>query len=70
MNDDKEPRGTEKASLDLSRFMPYRLAVLADDVSDTIAQVYVDRFDLGRNEWRILAWLGGARAIPVAAIGV
>lgn len=50
-----------KTAFDLARFMPYRLAVLADEVSATIAQVYVDRFDLNRDQWRILAWLGNHR---------
>jgi DNA-binding MarR family transcriptional regulator len=52
------PARKQKTSFDLARFMPYRLAVLADDVSATTAQVYVDRFHLNRDEWRILAWLG------------
>lgn len=50
-----------KPAFDLARFMPYRLAVLAEEVSATIAQVYVDRFDLNRDQWRILAWLGNHR---------
>ena len=59
----------DKASFDLVRFMPYRLAVLADDVSETIAQVYVDRFDLTRSEWRILVWLGKQRAMQAKDLG-
>jgi len=69
VNDDDKPTGAGRVPFDLSRFMPYQLAVLADDVSDTIAQVYVDRFDLGRNEWRIMAWLGSARAMPAKDVG-
>ncbi len=41
--------------LDLQRFFPYRLAVLAEDVSRTVAQLYADRFDMSRQEWRVLA---------------
>lgn len=33
----------------------YRLAVLADEVSQAMAQLYADRFNLTRNEWRVLA---------------
>jgi DNA-binding MarR family transcriptional regulator len=43
--------------MDLQRFFPYRLAVLADAVSRAIADVYEQRFDLGRDEWRVLAAL-------------
>ena len=44
-------------AMDLQRFFPYRLAVLADAVSRAIADVYEQRFDLGRDEWRVLAAL-------------
>ncbi|MCU0929290.1 MAG: MarR family transcriptional regulator, partial [Burkholderiaceae bacterium] len=43
--------------MDLQRFFPYRLAVLADAVSRAVADVYEQRFDLGRDEWRVLAAL-------------
>lgn len=60
---------TDAASFDLTKFMPYRLAVLADDVSETIAQVYVDRFDLTRSEWRVLVWLGKQREMQAKDLG-
>lgn len=41
----------------LTAFFPYRLAVLADQVSQCMAQVYAARFELGRDEWRVLAAL-------------
>lgn len=69
MNDDDTAAGAHQAAFDLSRFIPYRLAVLADDVSETISQVYVDRFDLGRNEWRILVWLGKQREMQAKDLG-
>jgi len=43
--------------LSLQDFLPYRLAVLAEAVSRSIAQVYTARFDLSRDEWRVLAAL-------------
>lgn len=58
-----------KTAFDLARFMPYRLAVLAEEVSATIAQVYVDRFDLNRDQWRILAWLGNDREMQAKELG-
>lgn len=43
--------------MELDRFFPYRLAALAEAVSRSIAQVYAERFDLTRDEWRVLAAL-------------
>lgn len=43
---------------ELQSFLPYRLAVLADAVSQSIAELYSERFALNRAEWRILAALG------------
>ncbi len=44
--------------MELARFFPYRLAVLSETVSRAIAGVYSARFDLSRDEWRVLAALG------------
>jgi DNA-binding MarR family transcriptional regulator len=44
--------------LDLEVFLPYRLAVLAHDVSRALASVYGDRFGLTIAEWRLIANLG------------
>jgi DNA-binding MarR family transcriptional regulator len=43
----------------LTRHWPYRLHVLATTVSQTVAKLYADRFDLTIPEWRIIAVLGG-----------
>lgn len=43
--------------MQLSSFFPYQLAVLADQVSQCMAQVYGTRFELTRDEWRVLAAL-------------
>jgi DNA-binding MarR family transcriptional regulator len=50
--------------VDLQNFFPYRLAVLAETVSQAMARVYAQRFGLSRDEWRLvaaLAELGSAR---------
>lgn len=39
----------------LADFLPYRIAVLAEQSSQCIAQVYAERFGLTRDEWRVLA---------------
>ena len=60
------PQATDDA-LDLAQFFPYRLAILANEVSHCLAQLYADRFALTRQEWRIIAVLGTARQMAGAA---
>lgn len=57
------------ADLDLQTFFPYRLAVLADEVSREVSAIYTERFELTRHEWRILAVLGGAGEKATKDIG-
>lgn len=45
-------------SLELERFLPYRLSVLSNRISTAIADVYADRFGIGITEWRAIAVLG------------
>ena len=48
----------ERDILDLEHFLPYRLSVLSNRISQDIARLYADRFGLGVTEWRVLAVLG------------
>jgi DNA-binding MarR family transcriptional regulator len=60
----------ESARLDLDRFVPYKLSVLSNRVSDAIARHYSERFGLSIPEWRVMAVLGqtpGLSARDVAA---
>lgn len=47
-----------KSTLTLERFAPYRLSVLSNRVSSSIATTYRDKFALSVTEWRIMAVLG------------
>lgn len=49
---------TEPLALDFSRFLPYRLSVLANTVSQDIATEYEARFGLTVTQWRVMATLG------------
>ncbi len=49
---------TEHAVLELEHFLPYRLSVLSNRVSQEIARLYAERFALNVTEWRLLAVLG------------
>ncbi len=44
--------------LDLDCFLPYRLSVLTNRVSNAIARHYSERFGLSIPEWRVMAVLG------------
>ena len=49
---------TKHAVLELERFLPYRLSVLSNRISQDIARLYAGRFGLNVTEWRLLAVLG------------
>ena len=44
--------------LDLDRFLPYRLSVVTNRMSNAIARHYSERFGLSIPEWRVMAVLG------------
>jgi DNA-binding MarR family transcriptional regulator len=48
----------QHARLDLDQFLPYRLSVLSNRLSQAIARGYESRFGLSVTEWRVLAVLG------------
>jgi DNA-binding MarR family transcriptional regulator len=54
--------------MDLQQFFPYRIAVLAESVSQCVAQVYRERFGLTRDEWRVLAALAGAGKVRTSHV--
>jgi DNA-binding MarR family transcriptional regulator len=43
---------------DLEHFLPYRLSLLSNTVSQGISAAYRRRFDLSVTEWRVIAILG------------
>ncbi len=45
-------------ALDLERFLPYRLSILSNTISQAIAGVYGERFNLNVTQWRVIAVLG------------
>jgi DNA-binding MarR family transcriptional regulator len=55
--------------LKLEEFLPYRLSVLSNTVSTTVARAYDKRFKVSIPEWRVIAVLGrfpGLSAVEVA----
>lgn len=57
---------TEK--LDLARFFPYRIAVLATRISRRIAAVNEKRFGINVAEWRVIAHLARGGSVSVREI--
>ncbi len=47
----------DHSPLELERFLPYRLSILSNQVSQAIASEYQDQFDLSMTEWRVMAVL-------------
>lgn len=48
---------TDHTPLELERFLPYRLSILSNRISQAIAREYQQRFDLTMTEWRVIAVL-------------
>lgn len=53
---DNDGKITSPLHLDL--FIPYRVSVLSNIISRSVAQIYADRFDMTIPEWRVMAALG------------
>ncbi|PHR62586.1 MAG: MarR family transcriptional regulator [Robiginitomaculum sp.] len=45
-------------ALDLQSYLPYRLSVVSNQVSNMVSQLYRDRFGLSIWQWRVIAMLG------------
>src|SRR5712672_3395495 len=59
----------DTAPLKLEEFLPYRLNVLANLVSQALSRIYVERYGLGVPEWRVLVTLGQFGVMTGKAIG-
>jgi DNA-binding MarR family transcriptional regulator len=55
-------------TLELERFLPYRLSVLANTMSAALAGAYAERFQLSISEWRVLAVLARAPGLSAAQV--
>lgn len=55
-------------TLELERFLPYRLSVLANTMSAALASAYAERFELSIPEWRVLAVLALRPGLSAAQV--
>jgi DNA-binding MarR family transcriptional regulator len=53
----RTPPGIQHAPLELEHFLPYRLSILSNTISQGIADDYQQRYDLSMTEWRVMAVL-------------
>ncbi len=51
------PATAEHAPLQLEHFLPYRLSILSNTISQAIADDYQSRYDISVTEWRVMAVL-------------
>jgi DNA-binding MarR family transcriptional regulator len=56
------------AQLDLEHFLPYRLSVVSNRISQVIADTYARQFGIGITEWRVIAVLGREPGLSANAV--
>ncbi len=56
-------------SLELEKFLPYRLSVLAQVVSESLHDLYAVPFDLTVTQWRVMAALGRFAPLTASDVG-
>lgn len=60
---------SKRKRLELDRFLPYRLSIASNGVSDAIAESYRALFGLRIPEWRLIAVLAEAEPLTQQALG-
>ncbi len=55
--------------LQLEKFLPYRLSVLAQLVSESLHDLYAGPFDLTVTQWRVMAALGRFAPLTASDVG-
>jgi DNA-binding MarR family transcriptional regulator len=64
------PSADADAALKLENFLPYRLNVCANLVSQALSRIYAERYKIGVPEWRVLVTLGQFDMMTAKAIGL
>ena len=63
------PASASDVQLNLQEFLPYRLAVLAETVSQSLSQLYNARYGIAIPEWRVISILGQYGTTTAKQIG-
>jgi len=56
-------------ALDLDKFLPYRLSVLAQMVSEALHDLYAGPYGLSVTQWRVMAALGHHAPLTASEVG-
>src|SRR5574337_445079 len=64
------PVTAEHAPLRLEHFLPYRLSILSNTVSQAIASDYQRRYDISMTEWRVMAVLARFEGLSAREVAV
>lgn len=56
-------------ALELEKFLPYRLSVLAQLVSESLHDLYAQPFGLSVTQWRVMAALGRFAPLTASEVG-
>ena len=56
-------------ALELENFLPYRLSILAQIVSESLHDLYAGPFDLTVTQWRVMAALGRFAPLTASDVG-
>jgi len=60
---------SDPQALELEKFLPYRLSVLAQLVSGSLHDLYAGPFDLSVTQWRVMAALGRFAPLTASEVG-
>jgi DNA-binding MarR family transcriptional regulator len=66
---DVKPRNSARPPLELERFLPYRLNVVAESVSRALSRLYAERYGISIPEWRVIATLGQYERMTAKEVG-
>lgn len=61
---------TAAQALELENFLPYRLSVLAQLVSESLHDLYAEPFGLSVTQWRVMAALGRFAPLTATEVGL
>ncbi len=56
-------------ALELENFLPYRLSVLAQIISESLHDLYAGPYGLSVTQWRVMAALGGFAPLTASEVG-
>lgn len=60
---------TDAQALELEKFLPYRLSVLAQLVSESLHDLYAGPYGLSVTQWRVMAALGRFAPLTASDVG-